>query len=118
MNPALPILVAAACGAAFVAAFAEQKPDTKDQQPSAAEITLGRKENMLIIRGSQRAADIYLGEFMRLFNHYYFRSYQQRQQAHPESKTYQSIYLDPDDSWTKVYYQPGSNREKERLLFR
>jgi phosphatidylserine/phosphatidylglycerophosphate/cardiolipin synthase-like enzyme len=80
--------------------------------------TKNNDENMLIIRGSHRAADIYLGEFMRLFNHYYFRSYQQRQQAQPGSTLYQSIYLDPDDSWTHAYYQPGSNREKERLLFR
>jgi phosphatidylserine/phosphatidylglycerophosphate/cardiolipin synthase-like enzyme len=80
--------------------------------------TKNNDENMLIIRGNQRAADIYLGEFMRLFNHYYFRSYQQRQQAQPGSTLYQSIYLDPDDSWTHAYYQPGSNREKERLLFR
>jgi hypothetical protein len=28
---------------------------------------------MLIIRGDTRVADIYLGEFMRLFNHFYFR---------------------------------------------
>jgi phosphatidylserine/phosphatidylglycerophosphate/cardiolipin synthase-like enzyme len=31
-------------------------------------------ENMLIIRGDQRVADIYFTEFNRLFNHYYFRS--------------------------------------------
>ncbi len=31
-------------------------------------------ENMLIIRGDQRVADIYLTEFNRLFNHYSFRS--------------------------------------------
>jgi len=31
-------------------------------------------ENMLLIRGNQRVADIYFTEFNRLFNHYYFRS--------------------------------------------
>jgi hypothetical protein len=30
-------------------------------------------ENMLIIRGNKRVADIYFGEFMRLFTHYTFR---------------------------------------------
>ncbi len=30
-------------------------------------------ENMVIIRGNKRVADIYLGEFMRLFSHYSFR---------------------------------------------
>ena len=34
-------------------------------------------ENMLIIRGDQRVADIYFTEFNRLFNHYYFRSVQE-----------------------------------------
>lgn len=80
--------------------------------------TKNNDENMLIIRGNSQAADIYLGEFMRLFSHYYFRRHQERQQAQPDSETYQSIYLEPDDSWTKAYYQSGSTREKERLLFR
>ena len=31
-------------------------------------------ENMLLIRGDRRVADIYFTEFNRLFNHYYFRS--------------------------------------------
>ena len=31
-------------------------------------------ENMLLIRGNQRVADIYFTEFNRLFNHYYVRS--------------------------------------------
>jgi len=31
-------------------------------------------ENMLIVRGNQRVADIYFTEFNRLFNHYYFRA--------------------------------------------
>ena len=35
-------------------------------------------ENMLIIRGDRRVADIYFTEFNRLFNHYYFRSVQER----------------------------------------
>jgi phosphatidylserine/phosphatidylglycerophosphate/cardiolipin synthase-like enzyme len=30
-------------------------------------------ENMLIVRGDQRVADIYLGEFMRLYGHHAFR---------------------------------------------
>ena len=30
-------------------------------------------ENMLVVRGDDRVADIYLTEFMRLFQHFYFR---------------------------------------------
>jgi len=36
--------------------------------------TNNNDENMLVIRGNQRAADIYFTEFNRLFNHYYYRS--------------------------------------------
>lgn len=32
-------------------------------------------ENMLVIRGDKRVADIYLGEFMRLYKHYSFRDW-------------------------------------------
>jgi phosphatidylserine/phosphatidylglycerophosphate/cardiolipin synthase-like enzyme len=35
--------------------------------------TTGNDENMLFIRGNSRVADIYLGEYMRLWNHYAFR---------------------------------------------
>jgi phosphatidylserine/phosphatidylglycerophosphate/cardiolipin synthase-like enzyme len=35
--------------------------------------TVSNDENMLIIRGNKRVADIYLGEFMRLWHHYRFR---------------------------------------------
>jgi phosphatidylserine/phosphatidylglycerophosphate/cardiolipin synthase-like enzyme len=35
--------------------------------------TTGNDENMLVIRGNSRVADIYLGEYMRLWNHYAFR---------------------------------------------
>ena len=35
--------------------------------------TTENDENMLVIRGNKRVADIYLGEFMRLFSHHSFR---------------------------------------------
>jgi phosphatidylserine/phosphatidylglycerophosphate/cardiolipin synthase-like enzyme len=35
--------------------------------------TIDNDENMIIISGNQRVADIYIGEFMRLFSHYSFR---------------------------------------------
>jgi len=39
--------------------------------------TKNNDENMLIIRGDTRVADIYLGEFMRLYTHYRFRAFAQ-----------------------------------------
>ncbi|WP_206680664.1 phospholipase D-like domain-containing protein [Neoaquamicrobium sediminum] len=35
-------------------------------------------ENMLVIRGDRRVADIYLGEFMRLYTHHAFREFAAR----------------------------------------
>lgn len=35
--------------------------------------TIDNDENMIVIRGNKRVADIYLGEFMRLFSHHSFR---------------------------------------------
>lgn len=35
--------------------------------------THSNDENMLVIRGNKRVADIYMGEYMRLFSHFSFR---------------------------------------------
>lgn len=72
-------------------------------------------ENMLIIRGDTRVADIYLGEFMRLFNHFYFRMVVN---ALPKkSEEVSSGKLKPNDSWRTQYYKKGSVKQKERLYF-
>ncbi len=59
-------------------------------------------ENMLIIRGDKRVADIYFTEFNRLFNHYYFRSVYQKVKKGPSKEGF-SAFLLPDDSWLKKY---------------
>jgi phosphatidylserine/phosphatidylglycerophosphate/cardiolipin synthase-like enzyme len=63
-------------------------------------------ENMVVIRGDTRVADIYLTEFMRLFNHY-------RLPARARSP-----HLDPGDGWARPFFEKGSSESKERLLFR
>jgi hypothetical protein len=65
---------------------------------------------MLVIRGDTRVADIYLGEFMRLFNHFYFRTSVANRPSPRRN-------LSPDDAWTRAYYAPGSFKSRERLLF-
>lgn len=79
--------------------------------------TKNNDENMLVIQSDTRVADIYLGEFMRVFNHLYFRNVTSRQSAQPGTEERKSAYLCPDDSWDKRYYQKGSIKEKQRLLF-
>lgn len=77
-------------------------------------------ENMLLIRGSRRVADIYFTEFNRLFNHYYFRSVveataQARKAGVPPPKD-GSLELTEDDSWLQKY-APGKLRFKRVQLF-
>ncbi len=79
--------------------------------------TRNNDENMLVIQGDTRVADIYLGEFFRLFNHFYFRYVVNNQKSEIGSEEKKRSYLKPDDSWTEKYYVPGSAKEKQRLLF-
>jgi phosphatidylserine/phosphatidylglycerophosphate/cardiolipin synthase-like enzyme len=98
-------------------------------------------ENMLVIRGSGRVADIYLTEFMRLFNHFEFRAHVSAMQgrrrgpelaggtvaaaevetepmARGEPRTQGLRHLDALPGWALEHYQPGWQRTKERELFR
>jgi phosphatidylserine/phosphatidylglycerophosphate/cardiolipin synthase-like enzyme len=80
-------------------------------------------ENMVVIRGDKRVADIYLTEFMRLFNHYRLRGRAKTPRTTiepapgvPEAQR-GKLHLKPDDSWAKPFYVANSPEEKERLLF-
>jgi phosphatidylserine/phosphatidylglycerophosphate/cardiolipin synthase-like enzyme len=77
--------------------------------------TKNNDENMLIIRGDTRVADIYLGEFMRLYTHYRFRAF--AQQAAAEGRPPAKLFLAEDNSWTEPYYDESRAKYQERLLF-
>jgi phosphatidylserine/phosphatidylglycerophosphate/cardiolipin synthase-like enzyme len=70
-------------------------------------------ENMLIIRGDERVADVYLGEFMRIFNHFFVRDLVRWQQ---DPSTSHLMHLVPDDSWRVAHYRDGP-QQKERVYF-
>jgi len=74
-------------------------------------------ENMLIIRGDTRLADIYLGEFMRLFNHHYFR-YLAKKFGWEESGGGAVATLKDSDAWSDRYFDPVKPSFKQRRLFR
>jgi phosphatidylserine/phosphatidylglycerophosphate/cardiolipin synthase-like enzyme len=80
-------------------------------------------ENMLIIRGDTRVADIYLGEFMRLFNHFRLRGRSKVKSDEPAPgpgvapPPNAELYLDETGEWVKRFYVKDSPEEKERLLF-
>jgi phosphatidylserine/phosphatidylglycerophosphate/cardiolipin synthase-like enzyme len=73
-------------------------------------------ENMIIVRGDRRTADIYLTEFNRLFNHYYFRSVTEATAGEPQSVLDASLFLAEDASW-QLKYQPGSLKAKRLALY-
>lgn len=73
--------------------------------------TAENDENMLIIRGDARVADIYFTEFNRLFFHYYFRSVVQRANAKGASADPSAVDLVEDDTWI-AKYEPGTLRSK------
>jgi len=75
--------------------------------------TTRNDENMLVIRGDSSVADVYLGEFMRLFNHFFVRDLVRRQQDPSYSR---QTHLSTDDSWREAYYREGP-QQKERLYF-
>lgn len=78
--------------------------------------TTGNDENMLVIRGNRRVADIYFTEFNRLFNHYYFRAVQEnRRERKPATSA--SLFLDETgNEWIKKY-APGKLRAKRVGVF-
>lgn len=76
--------------------------------------TMDNDENMMVIRGNTRIADIFLGEFMRLFRHFRSRN---RFNRLADEEVGQAWYLCPDDSWVKPYYTQGAQKWSERLLF-
>jgi phosphatidylserine/phosphatidylglycerophosphate/cardiolipin synthase-like enzyme len=80
--------------------------------------TTTNHENMLVIRGDKRVADIYLGEFMRSYSHHAFRESVQRNLAAGRSvEEWKPQFLAEDDSWQKAYFRPGSALELRRKYF-
>lgn len=72
-------------------------------------------ENMLLIRGDRRAADIYFTEFNRLFFHYYFRSVVEATQRAGKQDS-DGLFLVETDDWLKKY-KPGSLKQKRVDVF-
>jgi phosphatidylserine/phosphatidylglycerophosphate/cardiolipin synthase-like enzyme len=82
----------------------------------SAASTTENDENMIIVRGDQRVADIYLTEFNRLFNHYYFRSVTENVHARSGTSDGASLFLTETDAW-QAKYKPGSLRAKRVDVF-
>jgi phosphatidylserine/phosphatidylglycerophosphate/cardiolipin synthase-like enzyme len=73
-------------------------------------------ENMLVIRGNTRVADIYLGEFMRLHSHYAFREAVAKD--FNKGKDWKPQFLIPSDKWQQQgYFKPKQQRFLRREYF-
>jgi phosphatidylserine/phosphatidylglycerophosphate/cardiolipin synthase-like enzyme len=74
-------------------------------------------ENMLAIRGDTRVADIYFGEFMRVFDHHYaryvVRKLMQTGQADPNA----GYLKEKSDEWVSAHFDPQSYKSKRRRYF-
>lgn len=73
-------------------------------------------ENMLLIRGNKSVADVYLTEFFRLDNHFYFRQVA-NQKARDGKSDPKVRYLDPTDKWVAGHFRADNFRCKRRELF-
>jgi phosphatidylserine/phosphatidylglycerophosphate/cardiolipin synthase-like enzyme len=74
-------------------------------------------ENMLVIRGDTRVADIYFGEFMRVFDHHYAR-YVSRVLTEAGKSDPEAGYLKAlTDDWLPTHFHPDSYKAKRRRYF-
>ena len=89
----------------------------------SAASTTDNDENMLLIRGNPAVADIYLGEFMRLFSHYAFRESLTFTGATSPAEALLRKYLIDSPRWIEGqrhgegYFDAGSDRTLRRLYF-
>jgi len=74
-------------------------------------------ENMLVIRGDARVADIYLGEFMRIFDHHYARYVVRRLQEEGKSDPSAGYLKDTAAAWVRPHFDPQSYKAKRRRYF-
>ena len=72
-------------------------------------------ENMLLIRGNTRVADIYMTELDRIFRHFRARDII-NQQAAAGSKN-DPLLLDPTDNWIAPNFTAGTYKDNRRQLF-
>src|SRR5206468_2923074 len=73
-------------------------------------------ENMVVIRGNLRVADIYFGEFMRVFDHLYARYIVGRMKKEGTGDP-DAGYLQEDASkWVPQHFSPGRKDLRRRYF--
>ena len=75
-------------------------------------------ENMLVIRGNSAVADVYLGEYMRLFSHYAFRESLKFSGATTPIEALSRKHLVETTAWADAgYFRSGTDRFLRRRYF-
>ena len=74
-------------------------------------------ENMLVIRGDTRVADIYFGEFMRVFDHHYARYIVRLLQEKGAGDPSAGYLKETAEEWVKPYFNEKSYKAKRRRYF-
>jgi phosphatidylserine/phosphatidylglycerophosphate/cardiolipin synthase-like enzyme len=76
---------------------------------------IANDENMLIIRGNTRVADIYMTELDRLFRHFYVRDVINNLAGDGSKEN--PLWLDTTDGWLEANFKEGSYKNARRELF-
>jgi phosphatidylserine/phosphatidylglycerophosphate/cardiolipin synthase-like enzyme len=74
-------------------------------------------ENMLVIRGDTRVADIYFGEFMRVFDHHYARYIVRLLSDQGRSDPEAGYLKEKTSDWLASHFNPASYKSKRRKYF-
>ena len=78
--------------------------------------SVNNDENQLFIRGEKEVADVYLGEFMRMYEHYHFRDHQ-AQVADARKDDPKAGFLSNSDIWTDRYFSdPGRILQRQSFF--
>ncbi|ASW08515.1 phospholipase D-like domain-containing protein [Rhizobium sp. 11515TR] len=72
-------------------------------------------ENMVLIRGDTRVADIYLTEFLRLHEHFYFRD--AANSLAGKGRDEEGAFLEEVKDWTANDFRPGTYLNARREMF-
>jgi phosphatidylserine/phosphatidylglycerophosphate/cardiolipin synthase-like enzyme len=74
-------------------------------------------ENMLVITGDTRVADIYFGEFMRVFDHHYARYIVKTLTDGGRSDPDAGYLKEATADWLPSHFNPASYKSKRRTYF-
>lgn len=74
-------------------------------------------ENMLVIRGDTRVADIYFGEFMRIFDHHYARYLVRKLKSSDKNDPNAGYLKEKAGDWVPSHFNSQSYKAKRRIYF-